>query len=150
MPSRRYARPFAALIVALALGVPLAACGDDEDDNGNGEQVAGADLERYCELSNDLDQAGTEQFSQLENDPNATDADFEALERQFIAEHEAEIDELPEVAPDEIAADVEILIAQLRGRAEPGEGPAEGDTDEAEAAAAEERVNRFEEENCPA
>ena len=41
----------------------------------------------------------------------ATEEDFAAAERQFLEDHEEDIAELRRVAPEEIADDVEVLLA---------------------------------------
>lgn len=131
-----------ALVLALAASSFLAiGCGDDE--NGAGEDVAGPDLERYCELSAELDRAGEEAFRDLENDPQATAEDFKAAERDLVEDNEEQLDEIVQAAPEEISQDAETLQASLRARAGLG-----GDVDEAEAAAAEKRVQAFDKENC--
>ena len=135
------------ILFALALGVALPACGDDDDDNGvdTGARTAVADVGRYCELTKQVDEAGEETFRELEQDPDATEEDFEALEREFVETHQEELDEIVRVAPDEIREDIDVLIAATRSRA--GLGP---EVPESESEAAERRVNAFEEENCEA
>ncbi len=130
-----------ALIAAVAASsLMLFACGDDD---GGGEEAGGPDVERYCALSVELDEAGSEAFRELESDPEATKADFEAAEREFVESNEEKIDEVSEVAPEEISEDVTTLFASLRARA--GLGP---EVDEAEVRAAEKRVQAFDKENC--
>ena len=105
--------------------------------------MAAADVGRYCELTKELDEAGQEAFRELEQDPNATEEQFEAVEREFVETNQERIDELVRVAPAEIKEDVGVLLAALRGRA--GQGP---EVAESESEAAEQRVTAFEEENC--
>ena len=131
-----------ALVLALAsLSVLAIGCGDD--DESAGKAVEGPDVERYCELSAELDRAGSESFRELEKDPQASKADFEAAEREFVESNQANLDETAQVAPEEISQDVETLIASLRARAGLGT-----EVDEAEAGSAEKRVQAFEQENC--
>lgn len=113
----------------------VAACGDDEEDAG--------DVERYCEVSRELDEAGTDHFEALEADETATEDDFAEAERQFVEDNEEEIDELIESAPEEIRGDVETFVEAMRS----GELSAEGGPPE-DAVAAEEDIVAFEEANC--
>ncbi len=139
--SGRIAASAAVLLLALA----LPACGDDEESTTSSEESAAVpDLERYCELSLELDAAGEETFAELENDPDATRADFEQAEQELIEDNAANLDEIQSVAPDEIQADVETLIAGLQVRA----GLASEGPPEEEAASAEERLDEFETANC--
>lgn len=134
-------RTLSLLLLALALGVALPACGDDDDDGG---EAAGADLGRYCALTKELDEAGTEAFRELEQDPEAKEEDFRAVEREFVEGHEQQLQEIAATAPAEIKEDIGVLLASLRGRA--GLGP---EVPESESGPAEQRVKTFEEENCP-
>ena len=137
------------ILLALALGAALPACGDDDDDDGGGggadtgTQPAVADVGRYCELTKELDEAGNEAFRELEQNPNASEEDFERVEREFVESNQEKIDELVRVAPEEIREDIGVLLAGLRSRA--GQGP---EVDEDQEQAAERRVTRFEDENC--
>ena len=121
-----------ALVAAVATG-----CGDDDED-------AGGDVERYCQLVDELDQAGTEFFAALEENESAPDEDFANAEQQFLEENADDIEELREAAPVEIADDIDVLLAAQAQRA------AGGDQEESseEAAAAEERVLNFADANC--
>jgi len=123
-------------VILVASGLLATGCGDD--DNGEGDAAAGPDLERYCQLTAELDRAGEEAFQR-----QATEKDFEAAEKELVESHQAEIDELEQVAPEEISEDVETLSNGLRARA--GLGPA---VDEAEEKAADKRVEGFEKQNC--
>jgi hypothetical protein len=139
--ARALPRVHALVLALVASGLLAAGCGDD--DNGESDDVAGADLERYCQLSADLDRAGQEAFQKLEKDPQATEKDFEAAEKEFVESNQAQIDELEQVAPEEISKDTETLLNGLRARA--GLGP---EVDEAQEKAAETRVTSFEKQNC--
>ena len=101
-------------------------------------------MERYCQLVDELDQAGTEFFAALEENESATDEEFANAEQQFLEENADDIEELREAAPVEIADDIDVLLAAQAQRA------AGGDQEESseEAAAAEERVLNFEDANC--
>src|SRR5215207_560214 len=139
--TRALPRPRALLLVLVASGLLATGCGDD--DNGESDDVAGPDLERYCELTAELNRAGEEAFHGLEKDPQATEKDFEAAEKGFVESHQAQLNELEQVAPEEISKDVETLSNGLRARA--GLGPG---VDEAEEGAADKRVAGFEKQNC--
>jgi hypothetical protein len=129
---------------AIGLGlvaVLITGCGDDDDTT-----EASGDVDRYCELVAELDEAGSDAFAELEADDAATEADYARTERQFIDDHADEFDELREVAPEAIADDLEVLLTEQEKRASGGDQ--EETSDEAEAA--EERIGEFEEKNCAA
>ncbi len=139
--SRSLRRPGA--LLALVASALLLAAGCDDDDNGEEGDVAGPDLERYCELSTELDRAGSATFEKLEADPKATEKDFETAEREFVESHQVELDEIQQVAPEEISEDVKTVVDGLRARA--GLGP---EVAEADQTAAEKRIQAFEKQNC--
>ena len=122
--------------VASLASVVAVACGDDDDEASS--------VERYCELVQELDEAGSEAFADLEEDESATEEDFAEAERQFVEDHQDDFDELREVVPDEIADDIDVLLAAQEERAAGGEQEEVSD----EVVAAEERVGAFEEANC--
>ena len=135
----------AALLAVLALAIPFAACGDDDEESGGSDPTTVAsDVERYCDITVELDQAGSEEFEALEEDPDATEADYEAAERNLIEDNTELLAEIAEVAPDEIRADVETVIAALEQRA----GISDEEVPNAEVAAAEKNLKAFEAENC--
>ena len=72
-------------VVSLA-SVVAVGCGDDDDEEAN--------VERYCEIVQELDEAGSEAFAELEGDESATEEDFAEVERQFIEDHQDDFDEL--------------------------------------------------------
>jgi major membrane immunogen (membrane-anchored lipoprotein) len=131
----RLTGPISVLLVLTAL---LTACGDDDDGEASG------DIEAYCALVAELDEAGSEAFAPLEEDDSATEEDFAAAELQFIEDHADDFDDLRDIAPDEIAEDIETLLDAQEDRASGGEQEEASD----EASEAEERVVAFEEENC--
>lgn len=114
-----------------------------EDEQGGGG--ATADVDRYCELSQQLDEAGSQAFRELEQDPSATREDFEQAEADFVREHEAELEEITQVAPPEIQNEVQVLISSIRGRA----GLEEQAPDEQAERQADQTIRRFERQNCP-
>ena len=137
------------LLVALALTVGLVAgCGDDDSDTGDGdlapaaETAATPDLTRYCELVEQLGRAGEELFAEVESNPDASREDFEAAELELVEGQALTLEELTSVAPEEISADVELVVLSLRARAGLVEQAPAG------AAAAEKRVTTFEKQNC--
>ena len=130
------------LAIALTLTLGLVACGDD--DEGGDETNGSADLARYCELSQELDEAGSEAFKELEQDPNATPEDFARAEADLVKEIDQQLDEIATIAPDEIQEEAQILVASVRARGGLGDQP----PDEQEAQEAEAAIQRFEKENC--
>ena len=139
LPSRNaieaHKRVFWVGVVSLA-SVFGVGCGDDDDEASS--------VERYSELVQELDEAGSEAFADLEEDESATEEDFAEAERRFVDDHQDDFDELREVAPDEIADDIEVLLAAQEERAAGGEQEEASD----EVVAAEERVGAFEASNC--
>ena len=136
------------ITLAAVAALALAACGDDGDE-GAGSQTttatvaAAGDVERYCALTRQLDADGERFFAGLGRD--ASPAQYEAAERRFIEAHSADLDELGRVAPAAIRSDVQKLFAGMRERA--GLKPAI-EVSEAQAAAAEERIQAFEKQGC--
>ena len=126
----------AVALAALALAPALGGCGDEDPE------VAG-DPVRYCALTAELDALGESIFGALPRTAGA--AEFAAAERLLVRRAGERLDELERVAPEEIRADVPVLIEGLRMRA----GIAGADVGEAEAAAAEERIVAYEERACP-
>jgi hypothetical protein len=128
--------------VALCLG----GCGGDDDESqpstAGAQSAETADLGRYCELVGELEEAGRAVFAEVESDPNATQEDFEAAEREFVESQAQTLEELTETAPSAISADAGLVVESLRARA--------GLVDEAPPGAgqAESRVRAFEKQNC--
>jgi hypothetical protein len=136
----------APLALGAALALVLPACGDDESPTTSTEaattSVAGGDVDRYCELTAELDAMGEQLFADLSQD--AAPEEVVQREQQLVEQASAHFDELVEVAPDAIADDVPVLLDGIRARAATGEDP-----DQEASSAAEERILAFEEENCP-
>ena len=128
------------IVIVAAVALVGFGCGDDDGDEGAPD--ATASVERYCELTRELDRAGGEMFEELEKDPDASPKDFRAAERQLVEESEESLDELQEVAPAEIKDDVTSLVQALSARA----GLDAKVPPDAEAA--ETRVTKFEKQNC--
>lgn len=114
---------------ALAL-VAGSACADSSDELSAKEQ-------RYCELTGELEGKGEEVFGSLSEEPSAEE--LAAAEKRFADEADAELDELVETAPDDIAADVAEYVEGIRAR---GRGE---DSD-----ASDEKILEWEEANCGA
>jgi hypothetical protein len=131
-----------ALVALLALGLVAAGCGDDDEEEP-AQPEATADVDRYCELARQLDKAGDKVFARLE-EQEASRNEFKEAEAELFRTNEAEIEELQQVAPPEIQADVETLVARFQARAGLGDDAPTVKQREV----AEERVTQFEEENC--
>ncbi len=104
------------------------------------------DLDRYCELVTQLDEASNEVFGELSADGTVpSNEELAAAQQQVLEENAALIDELSRVAPEEIAEDFELTLESARERA------AAGDADEppADVAKAGVRLQEFRRENCP-
>jgi hypothetical protein len=126
------------LVVSFGGAALLVGCGDDEDD---GSSSAG-DPARFCQLSRQLDQAGTDFFAELEQQGGSA-KQFEAAERRFYQRYQEEFDQVAAAAPEELSEDIETLFAGVRARA--GLGPP---VPQDEVSAAERRVQAYEKTNC--
>jgi hypothetical protein len=125
--------------LAVAAGaVGFTACGGD--DEGVAQHARG-DVERFCELSGELEQSAEEHFAQL--DERVTQDDFEQAHVEFMEANEIELEDLAAAAPQEIREDVDTTLAGMR--AQTGE---EVEVSEAEVDAADGRLREFERENC--
>jgi len=142
-------RPTTILITSLAtLTLTLAACGDDDSDSGATTATATvaaatADADRYCALTRELDTEGEKFFSGLGED--ASPKQYEAAERRFITRFTRELEELEQVAPQQIKRDVGTLLAGQRERAGL---PSTTTVPESEGSAAESRIQAWEKRNC--
>jgi len=136
----------APLALAAAAVLALSACGDDEPSAAassatTAAEAAGGDVDRYCELTAELDAKGETLFADLPQD--APPEEVQRLEQQLLEEVAPSFEELIEVAPDAIEDDVPILLDGIRARAATGEDP-----NQEASSAAEERILAFEEANC--
>jgi hypothetical protein len=129
----------AACLAALALASAAAGCGDDDA----GDARVG-DPARYCALTAELDALGESIFGALPR--TAGPEEFAVAERELVRRAGDRLEELERVAPEEIRADVPVLIEGLRARA----GIQDAEVGEEEAAAAERRILAYEERACPA
>jgi hypothetical protein len=124
----------------------LAACGEDDTAQPSARATItppAGDAERYCALSRELDAAGTKFFARLERKENATAEDYKTAERRFVERFAPQFEAIETAAPAEVRDDVAILLAGQRQRAGLG-----GSVDEAEAGAAEKRVQAYEKRHC--
>ena len=136
---------------ALALALVLTACGDDADDgtaaptSTTATTAAGAagDVEEYCAGVLEIETVGE------------PDIDFESASEEEVAEAVKQLareqyqplaQEVQAVAPDEIAADVDTLVAAVDELALTGDFEAAFETPDV--IAAEERVHAFDLANC--
>jgi hypothetical protein len=139
----------APLALGAALALALTACGDDESPTTQSSaesapaSAEGGDVDRYCELTAELDAQGEQVFADLPED--APPEEVRRREQQLLEQVSPQFDELLEVAPDAIEDDVPILLDGIRARATTGEDP-----NQEASSAAEERILAFEEENCGA
>lgn len=137
-----------AWLAAIALTAALTACGsEDTAAPSSSEPLGGAsgetgDVDRYCGLVEELNAVGERVFADLPDNPSAEEV--MAREQRFVKEAAPQLEELEEVAPEEIREDVPVFLDDLRARAETGESP-----DPEAAGAAEQRIRAFEEDNCP-
>jgi hypothetical protein len=142
-------RVLAAAVLTCAL-TGLAACGGDDDDSASTE-AAGADsesepepesgskakkdskIERYCELSEELD--NIEEPAEAE-----TEEELAQTMKDFLSDHKDLIEDITAAAPDEIKADIEKAFDALRRIGE-GDMAAASEFDP-------DKVDAFNEENC--
>jgi hypothetical protein len=130
-------------LIVIALASALVACGQDEPQRAASDPPAG-DASRYCAITRELDTQG-EQFFAQQLDRDAGPKEYAAAERRFLERFEPTLSELRHVAPPEIRADVGALLAGMQVRA--GMEP-EPPVTEAEASAAEERLQAWEKRAC--
>jgi hypothetical protein len=128
-------------LLSAALAIGVVACGDDDDAS----TAAAPDLDRYCELVDELDAASAAIFGEFEGDAQLSEADIAEAQQRFFDENEDQIEELERVAPNEIRDDVELSIESTRARAE------EEDTDipEQDVVDANLRLQEFRRNECP-
>jgi hypothetical protein len=91
----------------------------------------------------ELTKLGSAAYDKVAADSNATDADYVAANKAFFESSQAKFDEMVQVVPTEIKADVQTVVDSIRGQAGLG---AEVPTDDT--TAAEERVKTYEDAHC--
>lgn len=129
-------RKGAALAFAAVLVITLGACSDDDDDASGDAEVA-ADEVRYCELTAEVEAQAEETFSGLGEDAN--EEQVTAAQAQLLEDVDDELDEMVDVAPPEIADDVEAYVAFFRAQMRNEETEQVSDA----------RILAWEEANCP-
>ena len=145
--------PSAALTVLCA--VLLTGCSDSDGEAGaaappstaGGPSAASPsasaqDVDRYCGTLAEVNATAEELSADLPED--APGSEVQLRWQQLLDRAAPQLTEMEEVAPEEIAADVPVFLADLRARAETGQSP-----DSGTAEAAEQRMRAFEEQHCP-
>lgn len=126
-------RTGAAMAVSAVLVITLGACSDD--DSSSATELS-ADDQRYCELTAEVEAQAEEAFSEIGED--ASDEEVAAMQRQLLEDLDDELSEMVDVAPEEIANDVEAFVAFFRAQMRNEE------TDEV----SDERIVEWETANC--
>lgn len=153
-------RRLAALLLCGTLAAVLAACGDDgdeddvasgstdatvesDDDGGGGDDGGGeADLATYCEKTVEIETVGEPDV----DFETATPEEILTASKEFALEKMVDpAQEIQEVAPAEIAEDIDLLVAAVDELAETGDFEAAFD-EEVQAASA--RAHAFDLDNC--
>lgn len=112
------------------------ACGDDGNDASGGD-AAGGDLDRYCEISSELDKRGEKAFEEAPDDASEVD-----VLKKFFADNDELFDELREVAPEEVRNDIETVYKANQDFIAGDESAAE------KAEPADDRLTDYNEKNC--
>ncbi len=121
----------AAAVVLIAAPLATGACSDDESSTA----AAGDSEQDYCEILSEIDGLAGEAFGALEED--ASEADFDAVQAQFVEDNRARFEDLVDAAPTAIAEDLRIVVDGVLAGPE-----AEEDVE------ASERVTEFDAEVC--
>ena len=121
--SRRVIRLSSVAFLVTVLG--LSACSDDDD--------ASSSAARYCDILEELDEAGAEAFGQL--DADATEAEYDAVQKQFVEDNQARFNDLIDAAPASIRDDLRSTVEGATG---------DGSADEA----ASTRVSEYDAKTC--
>lgn len=124
-------------VAAAAIALLAAGCGDETET-----QTAG-DVERFCELNRELDRAGDEAFKDIPE--NASEEDIRAAIKRLLDDNRDKIDEIEQVAPEEIRDDVRTFVDAQERAVEEGEAAF---TDEVQQA--EKELDEFEKRECGA
>ena len=135
-----------AICIALcAVAGALGACGGG-DDSSSTTTTSAADLDRFCAAIGELDAASNKIFAQLRQGGQISSDQLAAAEKKFLQQNADTVQELEQVAPEEIRADLATSIEASRVRA----GLASGGPTAAEETAAAQHVREFRKQNCPA
>lgn len=119
---------------------PTEASGGAEE-GGAAAVAGGPDVDRYCELKQQLDRAGADFFREQRD---VSRQEFQRAGREFLREQAAPLEELQQVAPGGIQDDIRIFVQSARaflGGAEAGPAPSRG-------RAAERRLASFDRKSC--
>ena len=136
-----------AICIALcAVAGALGACGGGGDDSSSTTTTSAADLDRFCAAIGELDAASNKIFAQLRQGGQISSDQLAAAEKKFLQQNADTVQELEQVAPEEIRADLATSIEASRVRA----GLASGGPTAAEETAAAQHVREFRKQNCPA
>jgi hypothetical protein len=136
--------PLMALLCALA-AVALSACGGGGETSSSTTVASHPDVDRFCELVNQLDENSAAIFDALSADGIPTDEQLAAAQLQVLNENADLIDELTAVTPAEIRDDFELSLESARQRAEAGDSSQPSK----EVAQANVRLLKFRRQNCP-
>ena len=117
---------------------------DGADDGATDDAPAAEGAERFCQISQELEDVEdpTEELGE-----NATPEEIEQALRDSFRELGGSIGELRDAAPEEIRADVDTLIDAIQRFIEGG--TLEELSADTEVTAASDRLDQFEQENCP-
>ncbi|MGH3361120.1 MAG: hypothetical protein ACRDOM_01555 [Nocardioides sp.] len=119
---------------------PPASAGESADASS---RTAGQyDAKPYCELTEQLEAAGEEAFSDLGR--NATAAQFRAAERSFVLDNQDLLGSLTGAAPAHLADEIETFLSGMRQRG----GLEDSGVSQREATDAEKRILTFEKSHC--
>ena len=143
----RTTRRIALLIIVATLG--LVGCGDDDDNDTNAstddttDTAASGDLATYCEKTYEVETLGEPEVDFETASPEEQATAIKAFVTEKVKPLAAEIQA---VAPDEVSADVDVLVATVDELAETGDFEATFGSPEVEAAG--DRLHAFDLESC--
>jgi hypothetical protein len=152
----------ARLFIALALVAGVAACGGDDEEetgsasgsasapadettttgDGEGEEASG-DVEAYCDATLEIE---TVPEPDIDFESATPEEQAEAVKAYAAEELQPLAQEIEEVAPEEVAADIEVLVAAVDELAETGDFEAAFENPETEEAS--DNAHAFDLENC--
>jgi hypothetical protein len=144
MSNSKVKLPLVALLCAAA-ALALGACGGDETTSSSASVASNPDVDRFCELVNQLDENSAAIFDAASANGIPTDQELAAAQLQVLDENADLIDELTAVTPTEIRDDFELSLDSARQRAEAGDA-SQPPKDVAQANV---RLLKFRRQNCP-
>jgi hypothetical protein len=130
-----------ALPLALLAGAVLLVAGCGGDDTSS---TGSADVQRFCEITAQLDREGTRIFKKVESS-NEGHKVLLREQKAFLKRNQELLAEVQKVAPDELTDAVALEIAASKASA--GEGPA---VDQQQLSEGQAQVDAFRKENCKA